>query len=102
MVTQGLQPETLQLYGLNASAKSFCLSLESADYSSFYSSISDVLYTKTRPVYFQVTNAQYYVADWTPKVTSPSCDTSCEVRVSNAQLQYWPTPGASARYYNHR
>ncbi|KAF6224661.1 hypothetical protein HO173_012902 [Letharia columbiana] len=80
VVTQGLQPETLQLYGLNASAKSFCLSLESADYSSFYSSISDALYTKTRPVYFQVTNAQYYVADWTPQVTSPSCDTSCEVR----------------------
>ena len=61
--------------------------------------MSDVFYTSTRPAYFQVTNAQFYMDDWKPKLTSPCCDNSCEVRVASAQLLLAYT-GASTYSYN--
>lgn len=68
----------VQLYDLDPLAKSFCLSLEKQNHTSFYAT--------------GFTERQWYVV-----YTSPCCDiTSCAVHVANAQMLYWPTPAPIA------
>ena len=63
-------PPPPQLCGLDASAQSFGLSLESADYRSFftYSSMFGAFDTKMRRAFFsKVTRARFHTAGWNPR-----------------------------------
>ena len=62
--------------GFNNSQKTYCLSLEKADYNSWSATATD----PGGP------------AGWTPTKTSPCCNTFCNIEASAAQLFYWPTP----------
>lgn len=70
------------LYGLNATAKEFCLSLEKANYSSW---VTDPPPPSTFGTFVEP-------AMWGPTLTQPCCDTFCNIYASAAQLLYWPTP----------
>ena len=67
------------LNGLNESAKSYCLSLENANYSSWAATASTVMIS-----YADIVTGPLR----SPVVTPPCCDTG----VSAAQSLYWPTP----------
>lgn len=57
---------------MNASVKDFCLSLEEADYSSYY--------------------ATHSTGWWSAITSAPCCDEICSLKVARAQVLYWPTP----------
>ena len=71
------------LYGLNESAKSYCPSLEKANYSSWAATASTFMTS-----YADIVTGPL----WSLVVTPPCCDTFCDIGVSAAQLLYWPTP----------
>ena len=58
-------------YGMNASVKSYCLSIEEANYSSYQAS---------------------QCGFWTTITSAPCCDQICSLKVASAQVLYWPTP----------
>ena len=60
-------------YGFDPQTKSFCLSIENADFSSFFATQSST-------------------ASWSPTITSPCCNTDCTIQPANAQILFWPTP----------
>ncbi len=74
------------LYGLSSSAKSYCLSFEKAQYSSFYASDHDVASVAQIP----------QQGLWQPTFTSPCCGLACELHVQRAQMLFWPTPAPVA------
>ena len=63
---------------LNDGSKEFCLSLEKANCSSWAAA------TPTQPGY----------PTWSPTITSPCCNSYCEIQVSAVQMFYWPTPAS--------
>ena len=68
-------------WDLNETTKNYCLSLQKAQYTSFINQLPTAL-----------PYASELLTDWGPVVTPPCCDDVCQMRVSGAQLLYWPTP----------
>lgn len=75
------------LYGINASEKQHCLSLERSNYSSWAGANP----TSTTAVGWNGTTLTEPPV-WTPTLTQPCCGTLCNIVASAVQLYFWPTP----------
>ena len=78
------------LYGINASEKDYCLSLEKSNYSSW----AVVNPTLTTIVGYSSTFTTFVrsPSQWSPTLTQPCCGTLCQIFASGVQLYFWPTP----------
>ena len=77
---------TPAFFGLDPSVRSYCLSLEAADYSSH-------MRNPTATAWSIGTFVEPPV--WSPTITPPCCNTFCDISAASAQMFYWPTPAPS-------
>lgn len=78
------------LYGINASEKEYCLSLEKSNYSSW--AVADPTPTTHDGYFSTYTTLVRSPSTWAPTLTQPCCGTLCQIVASGVQLYFWPTP----------